>query len=224
PRFEGSKDVLFAVTPLVSLGRVGPEARFTSRNDNVSLAFVDKGAFRAGITGKFVWGRDSDKDGLKGVDDVKLGAEAGGFAEIYPTDWLRVRSEVRHGIRSHNGVVADLAVDAFADLSDTVRLSGGPRVSWASSDFFDAYYGVSNAEAKASGLSPYAPGSGWRSAGVGGAVTWKTTERLNTSVFAEYARLLGPAADSSIVGERGSADQFTAGVTASYRFDVLSVP
>lgn len=224
PRFEGSNDTLFAITPLISLGRVGPEARFTSRNDNISLAFVDKGAFRAGAAGKLVWGRDSDDDGLEGVDDVKWGAEVGGFAEIYPTDWLRVRGEVRHGLRSHNGVVADIAADGFVDLSNTVRLSGGPRVSWASSDFFDTYYGVSESEASASGLSEYSPGSGWRSAGVGGAVTWKATERLNTSVFGEYARLLGPASDSSIVQERGSQDQFTAGVTASYRFDLFSVP
>jgi outer membrane scaffolding protein for murein synthesis (MipA/OmpV family) len=30
---------------------------------------------------------------------------------------------------------------------------------------------------------------------------------------------MGPAADSSLVKERGSPDQFTVGVSASYRFD-----
>jgi outer membrane scaffolding protein for murein synthesis (MipA/OmpV family) len=38
-------------------------------------------------------------------------------------------------------------------------------------------------------------------------------------VFSEYTRLLGPAADSSLVEERGSPNQFTFGVSAAYRFD-----
>ncbi len=224
PRFEGSKDMVFGVTPIVSLGKAGPEARFTSRNDNISFALIDHGAFRAGATGKIIWGRDSDKDGLEGLDDVRFGGEAGAFAEVYPTDWLRVRGEVRHGIRSHSGVVVDASADAFTDLSDTVRLSGGPRVSWASEKFFDAYYGVDGGEAADSGLAEYSPGSGFRSAGVGGAVTWKATDRATVSAFAEYARLLGPAADSSLVKEKGSADQVSVGLSTTYRFDLISLP
>jgi outer membrane scaffolding protein for murein synthesis (MipA/OmpV family) len=224
PRFEGSNDVLLGVTPIISLGRVGPEARFSSRNDNISLGFIDTGAFRAGAVGKIVWGRDGDEDDLEGLDEVPWGGEAGGFAEIYPTDWLRLRGEARHGIRSHDGVVADIAADAFTDLSDTLRLSGGPRLSWASADFFDAYYGVSEDEAAASGLAAYDPESGLRSAGLGAALTWQATDRLTTSLWGEYSRLLGPAADSSLVEERGSPDQFTVGLSTSYRFDLFTVP
>jgi outer membrane scaffolding protein for murein synthesis (MipA/OmpV family) len=69
------------------------------------------------------------------------------------------------------------------------------------------------------GLSAYSPDSGIKSVGVGGAVTWKTTDQLTTSVFAEYDRLMGPAADSSLVREGGSRDQLTVGASAVYRFD-----
>ena len=61
-----------------------------------------------------------------------FGGELGGFVDVYPTDFVRVRGELRRGIRSHDGVVFDLAADAFLDFSDTIRISGGPRVSWAS--------------------------------------------------------------------------------------------
>ena len=111
-----------------------------------------------------------------------------------------------------------MAVDAFYDVTPAVRISGGPRLSFASSDYFDAFYGVSATEAAASGLGEYHPGGGMKSAGVGGAVTWKTTDRITTSLFGEYARLTGPAADSSLVRERGSPNQFTVGLSASYRF------
>lgn len=220
PDFEGGKKYMFSAQPIISLGKAGKEARFVSRNDNISLSLYDNGNIRTGLTGKILFGRDGDDaDALRHLDPVRSGGEIGGFAEIYPSDWLRLRGEVRHGIRSHHGIVADLAADAFYDLAPGVRISGGPRASFASSDYFEAFYGVNATESAASGLSEYHPDGGVKSIGLGGAVTWKTTDRVTTSLFGEYARLKGPAAKSSLVRERGSPDQFTIGVSASYRFD-----
>lgn len=220
PKYEGASGRAFAFSPMISLGKAGPSARFSSRNDNISLALMDTGTFRAGAVGKLIWKRDGDTHrNLTHLSAVKMGFEAGGFIEVYPTDFLRLRAEARHGVRSHDGVVVDLAADTFFDITDTIQLSGGPRASWASADYFDAHYGVDTAEAAASGLAPYQPGSGMKSFGVGGAVTWKTTDQLTTSVFAEYARLTGPAAKSSLVKSLGSKDQLMIGASASYRFD-----
>lgn len=220
PDFEGGKDYLFSASPIVSLGKIGPEARYTSRNDAISFSLYDTGAVRAGVAGKLIFERDGgDADELKGLDPVRFGGELGAFAEVYPTDWLRVRGEVRHGIRSHNGIVADVSADAFYDVTDAIRISAGPRVSFASSDYFDAYYGVNADEAAASGLAEYDPGGGIKSAGIGGAIDWKVTDRVTANLFGEYSRLMGSAADSSLVRERGSKDQFMVGVSATYRFD-----
>lgn len=220
PDFEGGKKYLFSASPIISLGKAGPEARFVSRNDNISLALIDDGSVRAGLAGKILFDRDGgDADALKGLDPVRWGGEAGGFFEFYPTDWLRVRAEARHGIRAHNGFVADISADAFHDVTPTIRLSGGPRVSFASADYFDAYYGVNARESTETGLKRYNPGGGVKSAGVGGAITWKVTDPVTTSLFGEYSRLMGPAADSSLVKQRGSVDQFMVGVSATYRFD-----
>lgn len=218
PDFEGAGDLMFSVSPIISLGKAGPEARFTSRNDDISISLYDNGSIRAGATGKIIFERDSDGD-LAGLDPVEWGAEIGGFAEVYPTDWLRIRGEVRQGVRSHSGVTADIAVDAFKDITPSVRISGGPRMSWASEDYFETYYGVNATESANSGLSQYYPGGGLKAIGVGGAYDWKVTEKLAASVFSEYYRLMGNAADSSLVEERGSPNQFTFGVSAAYRFD-----
>ncbi|TKT69177.1 MipA/OmpV family protein [Aquamicrobium sp. LC103] len=220
PKFEGSSSSAFKVAPLVSLGKHGRSARFSSRNDNISLALMDTGGFRAGMAGKFVPRRDEDDSSdLAGLDRVKMGAEVGGFAEIYPTDWLRFRAEMRRGVRSHSGLVTDVSADAFLDFTETIQFSGGPRLSYATSDYFDAYYGVSSGESASSGLSEYQPGSGVKSMGLGGAVTWRATDKINASVFAEYSRLMGPAADSSLVRERGSRNPVMVGAMATYRFD-----
>jgi len=221
PDFEGAKDLMFSVSPVISLGKAGPEARFTSRNDGISFSLYDNGAVRAGLNGKIIFERDGDDaDELEGLDPVRWGAEIGGFAEVYPTDWLRVRGEVRQGIRSHDGVVADVRADAFLDVTPSVRVSGGPRISFATEEYFESYYGVNAQESADSGLSEYQPdGGGIKSIGFGGAYDWKVTEKFTTSVFSEYSRLLGSAADSSLVEERGSPNQFTFGVSAAYRFD-----
>ncbi len=220
PKFEGASTNEFKFSPLISVGRQGTGPRFSSRNDNPSFALVDNGGFRAGIVGRYVPERDPDDDSdLHGLKKVKWGAEVGGFAEVYPTDWLRARAEVRQGIRSHDGLVADLAVDAFTDIAPDLQLSGGPRATFATGGYFDSYYGVNDKQAAASGLKPYDPSAGIQSYGVGTALTWNATENLSTSAFAEYKRLAGPAADSSLVREKGSKNQFVIGVSASYKFN-----
>lgn len=224
PEYAGDDHLALNIVPLISLGKAGPEARFTSRNDNISFSLFDNGPLRLGPTGKILFQRDEDDSSdLEGLDEVRWGAEIGAFAEYYPTDWLRIRGELRHGIRAHDGFVGDVDVDAFYDVTGAVRISGGPRVSFASSDYFDTYYGVSGSESAASGLPEYEPGSGFESAGVGGAITWKATDKVTASLFGEYARLVGPAADSPLVKERGSENQFTFGVSSTYRFD-FTVP
>lgn len=216
PKFEGSDKYRFFAQPLVSLGRQGEAERFSSRNDNVSFAFIDTDRFRVGAAGKLLFKRDTDIDG---IDETKFGGEAGGFVDVYPTDWLRFRGEVRHGIRAHKGVVADIAADAFYDVTPKIRVSGGPRATYASKDYMRTYYGVTAEESLASGLQEYRPGGGWESVGLGGAVTWQATDKIDTSLFAEYNRLQSKPKNSSIVREHGSANQFTVGVSATYRFD-----
>jgi len=219
PKFEGAKHNKLQFSPLVSFGKQGPAPRFTSRNDNAAFALLDTGTFRVGIVGKFVPSRDSgDGRELKGLKDVKWGAEAGGFVEIYPTDWIRARAELRQGIRAHNGLVADVAVDAFTDIAPNLSLSGGPRATFATAKYMDAYYGVDAKESAASGLDRDNPGGGLKSVGVGGALTWQATKNFSTSSFVEYQRLKGSAADSSLVRERGDRNQLVIGVSATYRF------
>ena len=220
PTFEGAKDNKFFFSPIISVGR-GGAPRFSSRNDNPSFAIYDTDVLRAGVVGKFVRGRDAGDDkALRGLSEVDWGGELGGFADVYVTDWLRARAELRQGIRAHDGLVADIAVDAFTDIAPDLRISAGPRMTFATSGYTDAYYGVNAAESAASGLSQYDPDGGITSYGAGGAITWAATDKLSMSAFTEYKRLAGPVADSSLVEERGSKNQLMFGVSASYKFGV----
>lgn len=216
PKFEGSNKYHFSTQWLISLGRQGETTRFYSRNDNISLALFDNYNFRAGLAGKLLFERDYEIPGLRGT---RFGGEAGGFAEIYALDWLRIRSELRQGIRAHKGIVADISTDAFYDVTAAIRVSAGPRATFASKDYFKTYYGVDAEEAAISGLQEYNPHGGLKSAGVGGAILWKVNDRIDTNLFGEYTRLNGSSKDSSIVKECGSPEQFMIGLSTNYRYD-----
>jgi MipA family protein len=45
------------------------------------------------------------------------------------------------------------------------------------------------------------------------------TKHIDTEVFGEYERLLGSSAKAPLVRQRGSANQFVAGLGLSYKFD-----
>lgn len=220
PRFEGaSGNLAFYGQPIVSLSKVGKSAPFSSRNDNISFAFVDTDQFRFGANGKLLFARkDNDRD-LRGLGTVPWGGELGVFADYYATNWLRLRAEVRHGLAAHWGVVGDLSADAFYDITPALRISGGPRMSLGTSGYFKPYFGVNAFQSANSGLAVYKASGGVKSVGFGGALTWKTTDKVTTSLFAEYTRLTGPAASSSLVKQRGSENQYMIGVSATYRFD-----
>lgn len=219
PSYEGADDRKLSFQPIISLGRQGAGPRFSSRNDSASIGLLETDAVRAGVAGRLIMKRDEDtsKD-LEGLSEVKMGGELGGFVDVYPTDFLRLRGEARQGIRSHDGVVADVSADAFTDIAPDIQLSGGPRARYATSGYSKAYYGVNAAESAASGYSEYDPDGGWQSVGAGAALTWSATDRLSTSAFAEYKRLVGPAGESSLVQEGGSKNQVLVGVSASYKF------
>lgn len=216
PQFEGGKRYRFLAQPLIDIGRKGDAERFSSRDDDMSYALIDTDNFQFGPTGLLLF---KEKAEIKGRHDAQFGAEVGAFVNYYPLDWMRFRTEVRHGIRTHNGIVGDVSLDAFYDVTPKIRISGGPRVTAASKDYFQNYFGVTDTESAASGLSAYKPGGGLKSVGVGGEINWKTTDHIDTSLFGSYNRLQGPAKDSSIVREMGSPNQYTVGVTATYRFD-----
>lgn len=224
PKYQGDNKNEFGAAPIISLGKVGPSAKFSSRNDSASFGLLDQGTFRAGVAAKLIMPRDEgDSSDLRRMQKIKLGGELGGFAEVYPTDWVRVRGEVRQGIRSHSGVVADLSADVFTDITPGLQISAGPRATWVSNKYNDKYYGVSSAAAASGGPSAYNPDGGLHSAGVGAAITWKATDNIELTSFAEYKRLMGDAGKSTLVSERGSKNQFVVGIGASYKFG-FSVP
>jgi outer membrane protein len=221
PDFEGAKAYMLSPVPIFSVRRAGTPDRFRSPRDGASLTLVEFDGFHAGPVGKLRPARNAaDNAALTGLGDVNMALELGGFAEYFPVDWLRARVEVRQGFGGHHGVVADLSADVIVPVVERLVWSAGPRFTLEDTRATAPYFGINAAQAMASGLAPFDAKGGAHSVGAGTQVRYQINPQWEAHSYVEYDRLLGSAAASPLVAQRGSPDQLTLGLGASYAFDV----
>lgn len=220
PDFVGAENGKFVPIPIFTIRRAGSIDQFRGPRDSASIALLDVGNFRAGPAFKYVTSRKSDKyTELTGLGDVKAAYELGGFVEYFPVDWLRLRSELRQGIGGHTGTVVDVSADVILPLIQRLTISAGPRFTWKSTKATAPYFGVDAAQAAASGLPMYDARGGAHSVGFGSQISYRINPQWEVHAYVEYEKLLGDAADSPLVKLRGSSNQTTVGIGASYSFD-----
>jgi outer membrane protein len=221
PDFEGAKGGKFSPVPIFSIQRAGSAEQFRSPRDNASIALIDFGEFRAGPAGKYVPSRKANSyAALNGLGDVNAAFEFGGFIEYFPVDWFRLRNETRQGFGGHQGVVSDFSADFIVPVTRALTISAGPRFTWESSKAIAPYFGIDAAQAKATGLPIFDAKGGAHSAGAGFQAKYRFNPQWEVHSYVEYQRLLGDAAISPLVTARGSVNQTTVGVGASYAFDI----
>ncbi|MET3908892.1 outer membrane scaffolding protein for murein synthesis (MipA/OmpV family) [Bradyrhizobium sp. S3.3.6] len=220
PDFVGSKNGKFLPIPIFTIHRAGSIDQFRGPRDSASIALFDVGSFRAGPAFKYVSSRKSDKySELTSLGDVKAAYELGGFVEYFPVDWLRLRSELRQGMGGHTGTVADVSADVIVPLIQRLTISAGPRFTWKSTRATSPYFSVDAAQSLASGLPMYDAKGGAHSVGFGSQISYRINPQWEVHGYIEYEKLLGDVADSPLVKLRGSSNQTTVGLGASYSFD-----
>jgi outer membrane protein len=221
PDFEGAKRYTFSPVPIFSIRRAGSTEQFRGPRDGASIALIAFGDLRAGPVGKFVASRTANSySELNGLGDVKAALELGGFVEYFPVDWFRTRVELRQGLGGHHGVVADVSADVIVPVIPRFTVSVGPRFTWKSTNATSPYFGIDAVQAMATGLPAFNAKGGAHSIGAGAQVSYQVTPQWEIHSYVEYERLLGDAAASPLVTLRGSPNQTTIGVGASYSFDV----
>ncbi len=221
PDFEGAKRSMLSPVPIFSIRRAGSTEQFRGPRDGASIALIDFGDLRAGPVGKFVVSRKANRySELNGLGDVKTAVELGGFVEYFPVDWFRTRVELRQGVTGHHGTVADFSADFIVPVVQRFTVSAGPRFTWESTSATSPYFGIDAVQAMTSGLPVFNAKGGAHSAGVGAQISYRVNPQWEVHSYVEYERLLGDAAKSPLVTVRGSPNQTTVGIGASYSFDV----
>lgn len=226
PKWPGAPEDKFGLTggPLVSIRKVGTPPEFFGPRDSFGFSILDIGQFKLGPAVKVLWPRKaSDDRALNGLGNIDYALQAGAFAEYWPAQWLRLRGEVRQGFGGEKGVTGDLFLDAIVPAGQ-FRFSGGPRLTSQSAAAIGPYFGITPAQSAGStvaglpALPVYHAGGGLYSYGAGTQTEYFFNPQWAAHAFVEYERLTGSAADSPLVIQRGSPNQFTFGLGATYSF------
>lgn len=231
PAFSGSDEQQVMLVPdvRVSYGEVFS----ASVARGVRYVAWEEGGVQAGPLARIDFGRDESGDNpfliagddpvaLKGLHEVDATVLAGAFLAYRKGDWT-AEAELLRGLGSHEGLVMTLSLDyaiklaAPDDRGPPWMIATGPWVRWVNADYNNAYFGLTAADALASGMPRYEAGGGVNAGGWTARVVRPLNRRAAVVAFLVYEKLLDDAADSPLVTQGGSRNQVSAGLFASFK-------
>lgn len=225
PIYQGADDYGLSVFPDIRLAY--GNRFFASVPEGLGYNVVNTASWRAGPIARIRFGREDgnggspfllvgESDDLIGLGDIPAAAELGGFIDRR-SGAFSVRAEARRGFGAHQGVIGDLSANYTRRFGKTL-VTGGPRVTFATADYVERYFGVDAGQAAASGLAAFDPDGGLVSYGAGITLIRPVNNRVTAAFITNYERIAGDAADSPIVRDLGDADQVSVILSLSYRF------
>lgn len=228
PNYPGDDEYLVAPFPNI-------EVRYkdivTASVQGVEVNALRFKGFTIGPVARIDFGRDEDgampfavvggdTDELEGLGNISITAELGGFVR-YQTGPFRLSAEVRQGVNGHESMVGNLAATYNTRVGTGPKaafVSIGPSLTFADDDYNEVFFGISPEQSAASGLAQFEAEGGLNSVGLDLFVVKPLSRRWSIVAFANYDRLTGDPADSPLVQERGSENQFMAGVFVGFAF------
>jgi outer membrane scaffolding protein for murein synthesis (MipA/OmpV family) len=217
PSYPGSDSV--SVRPLIDVSRERGDAPFPFEAPDESFGFPvwERNGWAVGPAIGLEGSRSGDDVGTE-LPKVGFTVEVGGFVQYELSSNLRARVEVRQGLGGHEGLIATAGADYVIRNRDDWLFSIGPRLTLADDKYQDAYFSIEPEDSTAAGLTAYSAGSGVQAVGVTAGYLRQLTPRWGIYSYAKYDRLVGDAADSPIVRQFGSRDQFSGGLALTYTF------
>lgn len=144
---------------------------------------------------------ESDSPILAGLGDIDRAYELGASVS-YGIGPVTAHAALRKGFEGHSGITGELGVKYRSIVTDRLSLTSGLVLGYGDSDFSQTYFGISSAQAAASGHPEYNPDGGFTSAAARIEARYALTD--STAILGEiqYGRLIGDAADSPVVQDK----------------------
>ncbi len=229
PEFEGSND--YRMIPLPNFSYENDWIEVKPRQLGVETDLFPGEKFDLGPIVRYGSGRNDrrkvDDPVVSQLDKVDDAMEFGfSFSGGVPVDIIGIddpgiiatRIEVIHGLNSgHGGTTVEGAFRFVRPLSNKFTLVSSVSLTWASSDYQQAFFSISPAESLRSGLPEFQANAGLKDIGFAIAGRYKFNQRWRTSVLLRLKRLVGTAADSPVVSIRGNPNQPFMGINLEYK-------
>jgi outer membrane protein len=217
PKYPGADGL--SIRPLLDLSRTRGDRpfEFEAPDESAGFPLIRAKGFAFGPAVGFE-GQRRGRD--VGTDLPKVGftVEPGAFVQYSFADSFRLRAEVRHGVGGHKGLISNVSADYVARNGDDWLFSIGPRMTITNDRYNRAYFSVLPEDAADAGLPAYRAKGGVQALGAAAGFSTQFSRQWGIFAYGKYDRLVGDAADSPIVREYGSRDQFSAGAALTYTF------
>jgi outer membrane protein len=224
PDYLGSNDYTIGAAPagVIKFGDSDRYVRLIVTDINVNL--IDSKTWSFGPALNYRIGRsDVDDNAVDRMRDIDGTVEVGAFG-----GWTWIGSDdLRHRFSigteflydvggEHEGYLISGSVRYFKPVARPLTLTIGAALTYGSGEYMDTYFGVDSGNVGGSGLSAFNADSGLRDIRVPLMAIFSFNENWHVSGGVVYSRLLGDAADSPVVDDRGSKDQLFAGLGIAY--------
>jgi MipA family protein len=147
--------------------------------------------------------------GLGDIDDEALAL----LTADYRMGQFGLGAEVTGG--ADYGTTAKFSLSTGVECTDRITVGGEINATYADGQHMQQYFGVSGAQAGASGKAAYSAGSGLKSVGISMGATYALTDTMSIEIGAEHQQLLEDAKNSPITLDASQTFAFL-GVSAHF--------
>ena len=217
PKYVGSDQYKVNGFPLVDVKY--KNTSFLNYQEGLGINLLYAPNFRVGIAFNYYGSRDEDdSDQLQGLSDIDAGVNLGAFGNI-SFGKFSTKLKIRQDISSnHNGLIISGRLGYKTSLTNKLRVNINIGTTFANEDYMNTYFGISNVQSSASGLSQFNAGSSIKNFEGGLNFIYPIKKNWTVLTFTKYTRLLNDAASSPLVKVVGSKNQLKLAFGIAYRF------
>jgi outer membrane protein len=224
PDYEGSDDYELGPTWFLRASPLlGSETFVEIRGTRLSSNLIASPHWRAGLAGNYRFDYDDvderDVRRLRNPESaLLLGPTLGYDFDARAAHELVLEVDALYDVANGNGGTITPRLRGRMPLAPS--LIGDLRLSttWGSNDFMENWFDVTNNDANRTGLNQFNADEGFKDVTVAGSIVYQFTANWSVTGTASYSLLVGDAADSPIVDDRGDENQFLVGALVNYTF------
>ncbi len=225
PDYMGSNDYAVGVAPFARLTYPKTQWYLRLLVADLQMNVINHPIFRLGPALNYRFGRDDDIDDrvVKHMREIDDTIEAGAFAGIELVDSTNPRQRFLAQVEflsdvgnEYKGYNISLTASYWMPVAKMVDITIGAGTTYADENYMETYFGVDQNNSDRTGLPVFEADSGFRDVRVNPGVVVHLSYDWHVAAGVQYRRLLDDAEDSPIVDDRGSADQWIAGLGVAY--------
>ncbi len=224
PDYEGSDDYTIGMAPFFRYQFQGTQRYLMLRATELQANVLNHPWLRMGPSINYRFGRsDVEDDKVDKMEDIDGALELGGFIGVEFVDKENPRKRFLANLDvlqdvtgNQNGLTATLSARVWYPVVRMVDVTLGAGLCYANSNYMDTFFGVSRHDARRSGLDTYNAGAGIKDFRITPGMVVHLSPHWHIAAGVQYRRLVGDAADSPVVDDRGSADQWFGGIGVAY--------